>query len=27
LTIGDFRKDLIAGEAEVLAGGQVSLQR
>ena len=27
LTVGDFRKDLIAGEAEVLAGGQVSLQR
>ena len=27
LTVGDFRKDLIAGDVEVLAGGQVSLQR
>ncbi|MET0620792.1 MAG: hypothetical protein ABW056_10965, partial [Thermoanaerobaculia bacterium] len=27
LTVGDFHKDLIAGDVEVLAGGQVSLQR
>ena len=27
LTVGDFRKELIAGEAEVLAGGLVRLQR
>ena len=27
LTITDFRKDLIAGEVEVLPGGQVSMQR
>jgi hypothetical protein len=27
LTVGDFRKDLIAGDAEVLPGGQASLQR
>ena len=27
LTVGDFRKDLISGDVEVLAGGQVSLQR
>jgi hypothetical protein len=27
LTVGDFRKDLIAGDVEVLAGGQIRLQR
>ena len=27
LTVGDFRKELIAGEAEVLPGGIVRLQR
>ena len=27
LTVGDFRKELIAGEAEVLPGGLVQLRR
>ena len=26
-TVGDFRKDLISGDAEVLPGGQARLQR